>query len=61
MEMINELDTQQESLEYIFHYKIHVNFGEFVYVSGNQQILGNWEPKKALRMQWTESDHWILK
>lgn len=43
----------------LFH-KIHfslskrVRFGQAIYVSGNIQELGLWEPSKAYRLKWNE-------
>jgi len=36
------------------YFSIHkkVEFGESLYVSGNVEELGNWDPKNAIRLEW---------
>ncbi|KAL4450519.1 hypothetical protein ABPG74_019417 [Tetrahymena malaccensis] len=33
-------------------------FGQAVYISGNCDQLGNWNPQQALRMNWSEQNLW---
>ncbi|CAD8145412.1 unnamed protein product [Paramecium pentaurelia] len=47
----------------MIHLKIHfkTEFGLAVYVSGNSKYLGQWNPKQAIRMNWTENDIWEVE
>ena len=38
-----------------------VDFGLSVWMGGSTDFLGNWSMDKALRMQWTEDNIWVLK
>lgn len=35
-----------------------MNFGQTIAVVGSGDLLGGWEPTKAVRMSWTAGDFW---
>lgn len=35
-------------------------FGNSLYVCGNIPALGNWDPSKALQMNWKEVNHEVF-
>ncbi|CAK81714.1 unnamed protein product (macronuclear) [Paramecium tetraurelia] len=47
----------------MIHLKIQfkTEFGQAVYISGNSKYLGQWNPKQAIRMNWTENDIWEVE
>lgn len=47
----------------MLNFNIHsqLNYGDAVYISGNSCYLGNWNPKYARRMVWTEVSLFLLK
>lgn len=34
------------------------NYGEAVYLVGSIPALGEWNPKKAVKLKWTEGNNW---
>ncbi|CAD8064723.1 unnamed protein product [Paramecium sonneborni] len=47
----------------MIHLKIHfkTEYGQAVYLCGNSKFLGQWNPKQAIRMNWTENDIWEVE
>ncbi|CAD8207554.1 unnamed protein product [Paramecium octaurelia] len=43
-------------LEFRIHFA--TQFGKALYLTGDSDILGNWDPKKAIRMNWSEGNIW---
>ncbi|CAD8198890.1 unnamed protein product [Paramecium octaurelia] len=43
-----------------FQIQYPLAFGEAMYMCGNFEQLGNWNPVQAKRMQWCEGDTWVL-
>lgn len=41
-----------------FYTQRKVEFGQAVYVCGNSQALGDWDPRKAPKLEWTKGDNW---
>ena len=48
---------------FAFHFQTNrtTNFGDFLYVVGNDDLLGNWNPHKGLRMTTDEKTYPIWK
>lgn len=42
-----------------FNVKHRVDFGKAVYVAGSIPVLGNWCPRKAVRLTWSEGHKWF--
>ncbi|CAD8049553.1 unnamed protein product [Paramecium primaurelia] len=44
----------------LIEFRIHftTQFGKAIYLTGNSDILGNWNPNKAKRMNWSEGNIW---
>jgi hypothetical protein len=36
-----------------------VNFGESLAVVGGSPVLGDWDPTKAVTLEWSEGDMWL--
>jgi hypothetical protein len=41
-----------------FTIKLHVEYGQCVFVVGSVRELGNWDPDQAIALQWSEGDVW---
>ena len=48
-----------EEITISFQVNYHCNFGDSIYISGSIDKLGNWDPKKGFRLQWTPGDIWV--
>ncbi|CAD8086749.1 unnamed protein product [Paramecium sonneborni] len=44
------------------YFKIHyiTQFGQALYLCGDDESLGNWDPCKALRLQWNQNNEWTI-
>ena len=42
-----------------FQINYHCHFGDSLYICGDLEELGNWDPKKGFRLQWTPGDIWV--
>eukprot|EP00195_Chlamydomonas_chlamydogama_P005379 CAMPEP_0202890658 /NCGR_PEP_ID=MMETSP1392-20130828/994_1 /ASSEMBLY_ACC=CAM_ASM_000868 /TAXON_ID=225041 /ORGANISM="Chlamydomonas chlamydogama, Strain SAG 11-48b" /LENGTH=213 /DNA_ID=CAMNT_0049574273 /DNA_START=308 /DNA_END=949 /DNA_ORIENTATION=+ len=38
-----------------------VKFGEHIGIVGGGELLGAWDPKRAVAMQWTDNDVWVAE
>jgi len=48
---------------FVLYFKINYKceYGYSLYVSGNIEALGNWNPSKALKLNWSEGHFWSEK
>jgi len=51
------------NMHFLLSFQINYNckFGDSVYVTGNAECLGNWNPHKALSLTWSEGNIWTAK
>lgn len=45
----------QNFIVYTFNFNIHYkcNYGEMIFIVGNTEFLGNWNPFNGLKLEWT--------
>ena len=41
-----------------FYLRYHTQFGEELFISGNNQCLGDNDPSKAIKLTWFNEDFW---
>jgi hypothetical protein len=57
MEVINGSRAEGEQI-IIFEMVKKVEFGRALFLSGSLELLGQWDPTRALRLSWLEGDKW---
>ena len=50
-------------LNFVLFFRVNYrcNYGDSVYVVGNIEALGNWNPTRALKLDWSEGHNWMKK
>ena len=50
-------------LNFVLFFRINYkcNHGDSIYVTGNIDVLGNWNPNRAIRLDWTDGHNWTKK
>ena len=38
-----------------------VNYGQCLGVLGSGDSLGNWDPRRTVKMSWTDGDYWTVE
>ena len=52
------MDSANNWVKVKFFRQKRVYFGEAVYVAGSIPALGDWNPYKAFKLNWSEGDNW---
>lgn len=58
--MASILEVLEQQVTVCFSVKKSCDYGERVALLGNATSLGEWDPGRAIEMEWTEGDLWIL-
>lgn len=48
-----------QGITILFQINYHCYYGDSLYICGSIDELGNWDPKKGFRLQWTPGDTWV--
>jgi len=52
------LRTANKKVKLSFKLPYRVNFGQDICLVGSSDVLGNWDPRHGVGMQWSEGDVW---
>ena len=58
--MADILNVLEDQVTVCFAVKKSCSFGMSVAILGNTSSLGEWDPKRAVELIWTEDDLWVL-
>ncbi|CAG9334122.1 unnamed protein product [Blepharisma stoltei] len=54
-----EIDfSEKHTSDVHFHINYKTSFGESIWVCGNHEKIGNWNPQHAFKLEWSEGNIW---
>lgn len=59
--MFADMESPKQTISYRFAREFTTNFGEAVYLSGNINQLGNWDPQRAIKMTCDRYSYWNVE